>query len=605
MLKALGVAQPSLNIRLEERSYFLRPNPEPELTPTEDVVVKGSLILNLPKPKKIKSISVKVLGHYNILFPTFAYEASQVPLVEVQLQSSKDERLYEKGEHVFSFALIVPSSSPTFDRSSYGRIIHTVNAVAFGEGLTGGSNIEASVPVYLVANPAPIGETSDLNVRVEGFREELGPYSMATAAQHLTVGGLLHFDVLLASVPVRTQIVSVSATLLAHYTLRSIKRPNQPPQYATKKTRLFIFDAINPPCTDTRMLVGDSEGCITPTGTLAMGTPFGPVETASSTSSAGSASGDRAGTASASTAPSVNSVEGSSSWASTDSNSVTGAVIPSTGGSSSSSAGSSRGRSLGFGSSASSSDRSTSRTSPSVTPSSSSRRNSSSMSPSASRGATSTAASSSSATSAPIPIEYTLISPLHHPSTTPPPSAINPKGKESVIPMTTVDPGGSYQVTHIARLPNDDIIRPSTLPGTKTPIETKHELILEIRFNSVDENGQRGKLMVLRSEHAITLSSCCCMISSLLVPAYSEALNTPPEDSATHWSAWENKCSQCICMSSKEDLIDQYRLADERLRQEHAQRLSRETAGGMTTVISWDNLRGPKFEYSPLERAQG
>lgn len=88
---------------------------------------------------------------------------------------------------------------------------------------------------------------------------------MATAAQHLTVGGLLNFDFLLAQATSSLQIISISATLFAHYTLRSIQRPNSPPQYATKKTRLFIIDANNPPCSDdTQILVKSPSGQVTP-----------------------------------------------------------------------------------------------------------------------------------------------------------------------------------------------------------------------------------------------------------------------------------------------------------------------------------------------------
>src|ERR1700733_950253 len=101
---------------------------------------------------------------------------------------------------------------------------------------------------------------------------------MATAAQHLTVGGLLEFDILLASVPTAIQIMSVSATLLARYTLRSIQRPNTEPQYASKRTRLFIFDAKNPPCSDARVLALNGDGNVTPTLTSDTLPPTSPVE---------------------------------------------------------------------------------------------------------------------------------------------------------------------------------------------------------------------------------------------------------------------------------------------------------------------------------------
>lgn len=99
---------------------------------------------------------------------------------------------------------------------------------------------------------------------------------MATAAQHLTVGGLLHFDFLLACTPASLQIMSVSATLFAHYTLQSMQRPNNPPQFASKRTRLFLFDAKNPPCTDTTMLAKNGDGSLSPTMTSGSSAPSSP-----------------------------------------------------------------------------------------------------------------------------------------------------------------------------------------------------------------------------------------------------------------------------------------------------------------------------------------
>lgn len=91
----------------------------------------------------------------NALFTVIIrYEATQGTIAEVYLQSSKDERMYEKGEHIFSFTLVIPSSTAPFERCAHGRIIHTLTAVAQGEGMTG-SNVETSVPIYLIANPAP------------------------------------------------------------------------------------------------------------------------------------------------------------------------------------------------------------------------------------------------------------------------------------------------------------------------------------------------------------------------------------------------------------------------------------------------------------------
>ncbi|KAF8311380.1 hypothetical protein DL93DRAFT_2169082 [Clavulina sp. PMI_390] len=533
MLKALGVAEPSLGIELEENTFFLRPcvirspghdltltsaqslsflagftnsNSNPEL-PSEDVVVKGILTLVLPKPKKIKSITVKVVTDYNIQSPKFGYESGKITVAEEQLQSSGHERLYDKGEHLFSFALIIPSSSATFDKSDYGRILHTVNAIALGEGIAG-SNVKTSIPIYLIGNPARVGQTSDLNLRMEGFHEQLGPYAISTAAQHLTVGGLLHFNALLAAVPQRTRIISVSATLMTNYKITSLQRPSQAPQFASTKTKFFAFDANNLPCIDARMVVGD-----------------------------GQASADR-----------LDVVEG-------ESGNTGGETMPP------------------LGSSISSVPNNTS------------------------QGESTTPLSDTPPTGS-LASPETLI--FGQSPTNLPPSTTRSKGRETRQPLTIIERGGSYHVTHLARIPNDVVIRPSTLEGTKTPLETKHELIIDIVFSSGEADNQPSKPLVLRTEHPITLSS--------VVPAYTEALSPPmflPSKSPPTHSCWETKyAGTCICMASNEELLKQYREADERLRTGHTGRVWGDGGLGTTTVVSWDDLSGHKLEYEPIERAQ-
>ncbi|KAF8311379.1 hypothetical protein DL93DRAFT_2083370 [Clavulina sp. PMI_390] len=370
------------------------------------------------------------------------YETSEETLAELELQSSREDRVYDKGEHAFSFVLIVPSSSAPFERCVHGRIFHTLEAVVQGEGRMG-SNIEASVPIYLVANPAPVGETSDLNIRAEGFNERLGPYSIAIVARNLTVGGLLHFDARLAALPSRTQIVSVSTIIVAHYTINSNQRLSQPPQFATKATKLFVLDANNPPIPQTQ-----------------------------------------------------------------------------------------------------------------------------------------------------VPTKI-------------PPASTTRRDRKPEEPLTTVEPGESYQVMHLVRLPNDDTIRPSTPQGTKTPIDTRHELVLEIVFKNINEDHEAGKAAVLRTVHPITLSSCACMVPSLLVPAYTVDDTPPPlSKSPLTTTFWDIKCTdKCMCTVSMEDLVKEFRAAEERERTTHSQRALQASSRGVTTVVSWDDLNGDKFDYEPIGRA--
>lgn len=109
------------------------------------------------------------------------------------------------------------------------------------------------------------------------------------------------------------------------------------------------------------------------------------------------------------------------------------------------------------------------------------------------------------------------------------------------------------------------------------------------------------------------------MLSSLLVPAYSEVLAANPgpvqrgdEPSWPTGTQYSGGCtvSACVCESSKAELIAQYRAADERLRETNGQHgghnwnQSDTSGGGRTTVVvSWDNLEGAKHEYVPAPAA--
>lgn len=68
------------------------------------------------------------------------------------------------------------------------------------------------------------GETSVLNERIEGFNEETGPFLMTFASPHLTVAGLMHFSLTLASAPEKGLIVhAVTGVVTTAFLLTSPK----------------------------------------------------------------------------------------------------------------------------------------------------------------------------------------------------------------------------------------------------------------------------------------------------------------------------------------------------------------------------------------------
>lgn len=129
----MGLYSASIDILVNDSTHFVRPSVSPDV-PTNDPLLNGVVVLELPKPKRLKGLFVKLVRHTNICFPDYAYEFGQSVEAEVSIQaseeSSKEERVYDKGKHSFAFTLILPSSIAPYERSQYGRVFYKLVATA-------------------------------------------------------------------------------------------------------------------------------------------------------------------------------------------------------------------------------------------------------------------------------------------------------------------------------------------------------------------------------------------------------------------------------------------------------------------------------------------
>ncbi|KAL1405312.1 hypothetical protein Q8F55_008939 [Vanrija albida] len=88
--------------------------------------------------------------------------------------------------------------------------------------------------------------------------------------------------------------------------------------------------------------------------------------------------------------------------------------------------------------------------------------------------------------------------------------------------------GGEIKIDTKARLPNDNVSRPSTLPGVVTPINVSHALVLEVFFSvyGEDDKGQPmkvpgpGGLRMLRVSRPVVLPSCALIPEVTMLPTY-------------------------------------------------------------------------------------
>ncbi|KAI3627928.1 hypothetical protein CBS14141_001929 [Malassezia furfur] len=131
----------------------------------------------------------------------------------------------------------------------------------------------------------------------------------------------------------------------------------------------------------------------------------------------------------------------------------------------------------------------------------------------------------------------------------------------------------AWTVQGVARIPDDNAIRPSTVPGTRSALRFHHVLVVEVVHSRDDPSvpdcltpeGKR-KLKVFTLRQNILIPSCCCALDAVTLPAY-----TPKETSEEHppalnhgFSGWDQivRANQdrgeshdmCVCGMSLADL---------------------------------------------------
>jgi len=93
----------------------------------------------------------------------------------------------------------------------------------------------------------------------------------------------------------------------------------------------------------------------------------------------------------------------------------------------------------------------------------------------------------------------------------------------------------AWTVQGVARIPDDNAIRPSTMPGTRSPLRFHHVLVVEVVHSRTDPHVPdaltpegRRKLKVFTLRQSIVIPSCCCALDAVTLPAYSASPTTAP-----------------------------------------------------------------------------
>jgi hypothetical protein len=115
-----------------------------------------------------------------------------------------------------------------------------------------------------------------------------------------------------------------------------------------------------------------------------------------------------------------------------------------------------------------------------------------------------------SATISPSPSELDKTSPsLSSRSNLVPPSSPNPK-PPCHIPLAA---GTLFTHSRLCRIPSDKFVRPTTLPGTETPLRVSHTCSVKIRFRVEGEKEDR----VISIARDVVVASWCVLSLSLTV----------------------------------------------------------------------------------------
>lgn len=93
----------------------------------------------------------------------------------------------------------------------------------------------------------------------------------------------------------------------------------------------------------------------------------------------------------------------------------------------------------------------------------------------------------------------------------------------------------AWTVQGVARIPDDNAIRPSTMSGTRSPLRFHHTLVVEVvhsRNNpsvpdALTPEGRR-KIKVFTLRQAVVIPSCCCALDAVTLPAYSSSSQSTP-----------------------------------------------------------------------------
>ncbi|GAA5972878.1 hypothetical protein JCM11641_003985 [Rhodosporidiobolus odoratus] len=251
LLGKIGWTLPRLDVDTTQDILYVRPAPGD--LPGEDELLKGTVSLFLPKPRRLKSLEVRLLGRYDISWPSGSgktpYENGVVFERAVNLLGDKEGVELEKGSHGFEFLFFVPASIPCWERSHHGRVRYSLVSTARLSSPLGSSDLTSPPkPFYVLPSPSPsptqlLAPPPPLQIHAEGHFPSLGPWAIEVQSQHATVGGLLLAKLILPAASTSIFLHSIKVSIVQSFWLTSpvdsTRQATVPEAYHT----VFILDS--------------------------------------------------------------------------------------------------------------------------------------------------------------------------------------------------------------------------------------------------------------------------------------------------------------------------------------------------------------------------
>ncbi|KDN42197.1 hypothetical protein K437DRAFT_257974 [Tilletiaria anomala UBC 951] len=170
----------------------------------------------------------------------------------------------------------------------------------------------------------------------------------------------------------------------------------------------------------------------------------------------------------------------------------------------------------------------------------------------------------------------------------------------------------SFEGSWINKLPTDNMVRCSALPGSLSAIKPQHQFQFSLKYTYPGMQEELGKPSKLyQATWSVNLASCAARYENLRLPGYSAFDDKPvPETHRDEWTGpnEHESFTHCACGDSLEKLIrveaeaereQQHRLAED-IRQdiEHMRLASRSSSRSNSRAASRSNSRAPSRSNS-------